>query len=63
MNVAELIALLGTLPQDMPVGYLNECAENGTDFITVDFAEIKSQATYGGHGPEGLPKTGAVVLS
>lgn len=61
MTVAELIALLKTLPKDKPVGFINRCADDGSNFVTIDCAEVSTPAHWT-HNP-GLPKTGAVVLS
>lgn len=64
MTVRELIDLLGTFPPEMPVGYVNDCADDGRIFMLVEGASVDIDdrdplSQY----PQGLPRApGAVVL-
>ena len=44
MTVAELITALRAMPQDMPVGYVNDCADNGREFIEFHPSDIQVRA-------------------
>lgn len=68
MTAAQLMALLATMPPDLPVGFVNECADEGRDFIEITEARHKARGvSYDGlynHAPEGFPHgAGALVLA
>jgi hypothetical protein len=64
MTVAELIKLLTTFQPDIPVGYINRCADDGTDFVSIDSADVTGHGRYGGKAwaPANMPAK-CVVLS
>ena len=41
MKVKELIAILQVLPPDLPVGYVNCCADDGREFSPVNEARVR----------------------
>jgi hypothetical protein len=57
VTVAELIEELRTLPPDLPVGYVNECADDGARFVSVECPEVSGWGRYGSqyHAPDGMP--------
>lgn len=62
MKVHELIKLLQTMPQDKDVGYVNNCADDGREFVFIDEANERAnrETWYGGCT---YPDKGVVVLS
>lgn len=68
MTAAQLIALLATMPPDLPVGFVNECADDGATFVEVTEIRHKSRSvSYSGynHAPQEFPRgeAGALVLA
>ena len=61
MTVAELIEALRAMPQDMQVGYVNRCADDGAELLTVDCVEVKAGKRMG-YGSCDYPDAGIVVL-
>jgi hypothetical protein len=61
MTVAELVELLRTLPPDMSVAYVNRCADDGAELMTVTEAEIRA-GNRTGYGSCDYPAEGVVVL-
>jgi hypothetical protein len=57
MTVQELIDLLSRFPPETPVGHINRCADDGTDFVAIDSAEITGYGRYGGKAfaPDNMP--------
>lgn len=60
MNVRELIELLRALPPDMPVGYVNQCADDGNYFVPIDSA-TKSGRDNRMRAPTNMPAQCAVL--
>ncbi len=54
MTVAELIALLQLLPQDSPVGFVNQCADDGNYWVPIDSAEKQGRGNWM-HAPKNMP--------
>lgn len=61
-TVADLIELLKDMPQDMAVGYVNVCADEGTYVVTIDSADVFKDDGRKYAYPR-YPKEGIVVLS
>lgn len=61
MTVAELIEALRTLPQDLPVIYFNECADDGMRSVSVDTAEVQTRQHWM-RAPNGMPAECVVLL-
>lgn len=64
MTVAELIAALQEMPQDLPVGYVNTCADEGVYWV----GDLRPEVQTGtgdalSQFPDGLPRGRVVVLS
>jgi hypothetical protein len=62
MTVAELIEVLRALPPGMQVAYVNRCADDGADVVTIDEANIEAGKRFG-YGSCNYPEAGIVVLS
>jgi len=60
MTVAELMDLLRTLPPDLPVGFVNQCADDGNYFVPIDCATKNGRGNWM-YAPTNMPKT-CVVL-
>lgn len=54
MTVAELIEHLKTLPQDAPVGYINQCADDGNYWVPIDCAAKQGRGNWM-HAPTNMP--------
>jgi hypothetical protein len=46
MTVAELIEALRAMPQDAPVGYVNQCADDGNYWVPIDCAENQGRGNW-----------------
>lgn len=55
MTVSELIAALQKLPPDLPVGYVNDCADNGSTFMEPGPELSGLNHYYRGMRPDNMP--------
>jgi hypothetical protein len=60
VTVAELIEALRKMPPALPVGYVNDCADNGRCFVVIDRAEKDKRIVW--RAPYGSRYTDCVVL-